>query len=697
MILSYLHKITVGVQTVSLRKEYILMRAYLKKMLGLVTAGTMTLTALPVITAQAKDVSSMTPKEIAADMGMGWNLGNSLDSHNSKTHGKLGLNAETLWGNPKTTKALIDTVKAKGFHTIRVPVTWYPHADENYKIDSAWMNRVKQVVDWCIDEDTYVILNIHHEEWNTPTDANYEKASAELKSFWEQIATEFESYDRHLIFEGMNEPRNYGGAHEWDGGTPEMREVVNKLDKDFVDTVRATGGKNKTRCLMVPTYAASSTYVAMNALNIPDDPNVMVSVHAYTPYNFTMNTGKGGTSKFDSNQENSLKQLFKDINNIYLSKGYAVVIGEFSASNKENTDERVKWAKSFAEQAKEKGIPLVLWDNNSPKDTYNNGEGHGYLNRKALEWYSDSEPVVNKLISTYYGTDIKDDPVDPAGKGETIYKGELSASGWTPSDAVAFDFTKMKEGSYIAVTYDTKGVAPTLIIQDDDPWKVWAKVTPDSLMSGVAYYSYSDIVSAYAADYNSKYGKDPSAALDNAFQMFISAENNGDAGATKIEYIPPKKDENKTIDISDCKVILDPSSFTYDGKEHKPSVKVTYGTLTLTEGTDYTVTYQGGKEIGDAYVTVTAAGKYTGSVKVKFTIDPSDISGYKLGDVNFDGVINVSDITAAAAHVKGVSSLSDSRCKAADVNEDTTVNVSDISMIAAHVKSRKSLPDKTLA
>ncbi|MBP5268629.1 MAG: cellulase family glycosylhydrolase, partial [Ruminococcus sp.] len=170
------------------------MRKHIKKFLSLFTAGAMSLSALPFISAQAQDVSSMTPKQIAADMGVGWNLGNTLDAHDSGSHKKMGLESETYWGNPKATKALIDAVKAKGFNTIRIPVTWYPHADANYKINSAWMSRVKQVVDWAIADDTYVILNVHHDEWNKPTNANYSAASKELKAFWKQIANEFQNY-----------------------------------------------------------------------------------------------------------------------------------------------------------------------------------------------------------------------------------------------------------------------------------------------------------------------------------------------------------------------------------------------------------------------------------------------------------------------------------------------------------------------
>ena len=662
-------------------------------MLGVFLAGAITASALPALPAQAADVSGLSAKEIAADMGVGWNLGNALDAHDGGSHKKLGSDSETYWGNPEITKELIDTVKDKGFNTIRVPVTWYPHADDNYNIDSAWMKRVKQVVDWCIDEDTYVILNIHHEEWNRPTDANYEAASAELKAFWKQIAAEFEGYDRHLIFEGMNEPRNYNGANEWNGGTDEMRKVVNKLDKDFVDTVRATGGNNKTRCLMIPTYAASSETVAMRALEIPNDDNILVSIHAYTPYNFTMNTGGGATSTFDSTQEKALKQLFTNINSIFLSNDHPVVIGEFSSSNKNNLAERSKWAKCYASQAKSYGIPIVLWDNNAPNDTQNNGEGHGYLNRSTLKWYSSSEDVVDTLISTYYGAqkpDPKPAPTDE--EGELIYKGSLSAEGWTPSSAVPFDFTTMKEGSQIAVKKDMSGVAPTLIIQDKDPYKVWAKVAPNAISGDMVYYTYSDIVAAYADAYKSAYGKAPESTLYNAFQLFISAENNGTAGASEVYYIPPAKNAPAKPDISECRISLSEKSYVYDGNEHKPTVTVTYKDKTLHEGTDYTVDYKSGKEVGDYYITVKGSGEYTGSTKVKFVIDPADISGYRLGDVNFDEKINVVDISLIASHIKGISTLNENRRKAADVNKDGKINAADITKIAAHIKGIKTMP-----
>ena len=689
------------------------MMAYFKKLLSLLTAGAMALSALPFISetpaikaSAAKDVSSLTPKEIAADMGVGWNLGNSLDSHNGTTHQKLGLGAEVLWGNPKTTQALIDAVKANGFNTIRVPVTWYPHADASYNIDKEWMARVKEVVDMCIDGDTYVIIDVHHEEdaWLKPTDANYNAASAQLAAFWKQIANEFKDYDRHLIFEGMNEPRVIGSANEWNGGEKATRDNVNKLNQVFVDTVRATGGNNKTRCLMLPTYGASSSSVAMQNFVMPNDPNILVSVHCYSPYQFAMTPGgnMADWTAYNDSVKSGLQYVFNDIQNYLLNKGYAVVIGEFGATNKGNDSARAAWADQFAEWAKKKGVPIIIWDNNVNANANGyTGECYGIMNRGTKKLYPAAEQLVSHLIDTYKKTQ-SEVVADPSkGDSMTIYEGDYKASGWDAGSGILFDFTIMEEGSYLAVTFDAKGTIPTLIVQDDNPWKVWAKVSPTTVKDGVAYYSYEDISRSYSAEYKTNYSKTPSPLLYNAFQMFLSAENNGSVKATKVEYIPPVKGTEPPKPakpaLKDCTITLSQREYVYDGNEHRPDVTVTYKDLTLTPDKDYTVKYEGGKEIGDGYVTITAAGDdYTGLVKIAFLIVPADITGYKLGDVNFDGKIDIIDVSMATAHVKGAKALGDSRRKAADVNEDGSITILDVAMISAHVKSVKNLPDKNI-
>ena len=667
------------------------MRACIKKVIGVMTAGAITASFLP-LNVSAKDVSSMTPQEITADMGVGWNLGNTLDAHDGS-----GLDTESSWGNPKATQELIDAVKAKGFTTIRVPVSWYKHMDSNYKVDGAWMARVKQVVDYAIDENTYVILNVHHDQWNRPTDENYSAASKELKVLWKQIAEEFKGYDRHLIFEGMNEPRNYNGSDEWNGGTDSMRNVVNKLNKDFVDTVRATGGKNKDRCLMIPTYAASATTAAMNALTFPNnDKNLIASIHAYAPYDFTMNPG--GTDVFDSNQESALAGQFRDIDNCLVSQGHAVVIGEFSASNKSGkTDERVKWAKSYAKKAKELGVSIVLWDNNKPTNG-DISEAHGYIDRSSNKWYSVGEPVVDAVIETYTGTKPKQQTeIKPSGNEETVYSGTLSASNYDPSGAVQFDFSKLTNGSFIALTYTSNDI-PTLIVQDYKPHEVWAKVSPTKVQNGVAYFSAEDIASAYEGGYKSAYGNAPASKLYNAYQLFVSAEG-GNVTVSKMSFVPKAKTETKPeskpdpINLNKCEVQLSQKDFVYTGKAIKPTISLKSSKGKLTEGKDFTVSYESNTNVGTGYVVAKGIGAYTGTVRTPFSIiDPKNFK-FLLGDVNLDGSVNVTDIALVASHIKGIKALTGDSLKAADVDLSGQINVTDIAMIASHIKGIKALPN----
>ena len=181
------------------------------------------------------------------------------------------------------------------FNVLRVPTTWDWSTGEapEYKISDEWFARVKEIVDYGMENDMYVILNIHHETWHYPTEDNYEAASDRLKKVWTQIGNYFKDYDEHLIFEGLNEPRVIGTSEEWNGGSDATREVVNKLDADFVSTIRSLDGNNKLRHLMIPGYAASSSEVALKGLKIPEnDDKLIVSVHAYIPYNFALADSK---------------------------------------------------------------------------------------------------------------------------------------------------------------------------------------------------------------------------------------------------------------------------------------------------------------------------------------------------------------------------------------------------------------------
>ena len=320
--------------------------------------------------------SPVDPVELCGRITVGWNLGNSLDATGS------GMSSETSWGNPKTTKELILKVKEAGFDAVRIPTTWYNHLDSDFNISEEWLARVQEVVDYAYDEGMYVILNVHHENWNDPYESTLPDVKKKIKKLWTQIANRFESYGERLIFEGMNEPRWKNTNYEWNGGNAEGRRVVNAYNEYFVETVRATGGNNRYRALMIPTYAASAS--GLDGFTVPQDKSVIVSLHAYSPYNFAMNPS--GTTKFDPNNTSDTQELTLLAGTLYdrfISKGTGVIIGECGTANKNNYSDRVNWAGYFPKLFRSKGIPVFLWDNNA----YGSGnETFGQLHRDTLAW-----------------------------------------------------------------------------------------------------------------------------------------------------------------------------------------------------------------------------------------------------------------------------------------------------------------------
>lgn len=329
-----------------------------------------------------KDMEDMTAMDIVKDMKIGWNIGNTLDSTRTDlTRIDAPYKFETAWGNPKVTHELIDSVLDAGFNVIRVPVSWTNHIgpEPEYQITDSWMERVKEVVDYAYDKGAYVILNIHHEDWNYPYYDNLDRASAEMAAVWGQIAEVFRDYDEHLIFEGQNEPRKIGTPLEWNGGDAEGWEVVNKTNKVFIDTVRATGGSNPYRMLMIPGYAANCS-VGIRHIEVPENDNrVIISVHAYEPYDFALNTS--GRSEWNHDTD-AIDKLMKELQTRFLDKGTPVIIGEFGAMNKDNESERAEWAEYYVSAAKKAGVCCIWWDNGLFEG---DGERFGLFDRRTYE------------------------------------------------------------------------------------------------------------------------------------------------------------------------------------------------------------------------------------------------------------------------------------------------------------------------
>ena len=477
---------------------------------------------------------TMTAFEITENMKVGWNLGNTLDAYaqepdpnDPKTYIPIksaGLETETCWGCPKANETLFKAIKAKGFNTVRIPTTWFQHLDANDNIDPQWMARVHQVVDYAYKNGMYVILNVHHEEgWINRSDlaTAYDEINPRLMKIWTQIATEFKDYDQHLIFECMNEPRAKGTSWEWWSATPvKEADVINKLEANFVKLIRGMDSPYaKTRLLMLPGYVASSDKTFLNQIELPDDDFVAVSIHAYTPYNFTMNTNeKEGAyhDTFTKEFSNDLAYNLQNFRDMFVNKGVPVVIGEMGTSDFGNTQARVEWTTQYFETTKKYGIPCVLWDNGQKKDasdpTQNPGEVHGYIDRKTGEWFENNLPIINKMMeimndkSIVWGSEGKMPTYDhqdlSTGKvflenAEIDVAREKEYGNSTPGKEISWDDLKGKE---VAIKYT--GDQPILAVSDKDykGWSEMAAYTVDEA-NGIAYYLVDQQVpKAYSGD-----------------------------------------------------------------------------------------------------------------------------------------------------------------------------------------------------
>jgi aryl-phospho-beta-D-glucosidase BglC (GH1 family) len=491
----------------------------IKRIISISSAAVMMLSALSV--APASELATlyaadeMTAFEITENMKIGWNLGNTLDATVSKKDPETkkdvlvehtDVNSEKAWGNPKASKELITAIKDKGFNTVRVPTTWFQHLQEDGTIDPEWMARVHEVVDYAIDQDMYVILNLHHENWVNRADLGtaYDDMHAKLINLWTQINASFGDYDQHLIFECMNEPRAAGTTHEWWG--PEQSEVdtINKLNADFVELIRNSDSPYaKNRLLMIPGYCAGSDVSMISLIDVPkNDDFVAVSIHAYVPYNFTMNpaTKLEDRMTFSASWSAELAGILDGFRSTFLDKDIPVVVGEFGTSNYGNTDARIAWAKQYLTTAKKYGFPCVLWDNNVEEELKPTGEAHGYINRTTLEWYTESEKVVDTMMSI-----INDDSIvwgserhlpefthKDLSEGTVFLEGPLeidaSKSATYENTTPGKDITwEELEGKEVAIKFT--GTTPLLSFSDEK-YGNWTELKPYSIDkdNGIAYY-----------------------------------------------------------------------------------------------------------------------------------------------------------------------------------------------------------------
>ena len=361
-------------------------------------------------------------EQITAAMGAGWNLGNQLEAANA------GVPEETTWGNPVIKKELLQAVKKAGFKSVRIPISYLSKIgpQTTYKIDEAWLNRIQEVVDYAIEEDLYVIINMHGDGYNT-VDGGWllcnaaEGYQTEIKkkyeACWTQIANKFANYDEHLIFESMNE--------EFDGtyGTPnrDYYHNINEYNQIFIDAVRNTGGNNAKRWLLTCGWNTDIDQIVGDyGYEFPKDDNrdpsipenekrIMISVHYYAPWDFCGDDTSGSYSQWGkdgnpnkkvawSSDEDYMEGQLKKVYDKFVTEGYPVIIGEYGCINKTATDAantiyRAHYVGTMCELAKEYGCVPVYWDNGAV------GNSFGLINRISYE--IEQPEMIDAMMEVY--------------------------------------------------------------------------------------------------------------------------------------------------------------------------------------------------------------------------------------------------------------------------------------------------------
>lgn len=326
--------------------------------------------------AGSNTMRDMTTMEIVRDMGLGINLGNTLESCGtwiSKSGGVSGY--ETAWGSPVITEEMIKGYAKCGFGVLRIPVAWSNLMEEDYTIHPDYMARVKQITDWTIDSGMYAIVNIHYDSgwWaNFPTDK--EECMKKYTRIWEQITEEFKDYSDKLMFESLNEEGGWESLwNRWSGsdkGKAESFGLLNEINQKFVDIVRGSGGNNEKRHLLIAGYNTDIDLTCDKAFIMPEDKEkrCAVSVHYYTPSTFCIleQDASWGKAQSEWGSEADVKQLndYMDmLKTAFIDNGIPVIIGEYGVSTGNKTPEMIRlFLSSVAKEAYKRQLCPVLWD-----------------------------------------------------------------------------------------------------------------------------------------------------------------------------------------------------------------------------------------------------------------------------------------------------------------------------------------------
>ncbi len=380
------------------------------------------LTAVLTISAQSFE----TAKDAVKNMGVGWNLGNTLDAHSGKVISDVEA-SETLWGQPVTKPKLLKMMKEAGFGAIRVPVTWYSHMDADGVVDAAWMARVREVVDAVLAQDMYCLLDVHHDtgadseqtqSWLKASMEVYRAQQERFEQLWQQIAEAFKDYDHRLLFEGYNEMldtmdswcfASYQAAGGYSSTVArDAYDAINAYAQSFVNTVRATGGYNSQRNLVVNTYGACSGGGTWNThlqdplkemkrpTDIVDD-HLIFQVHTYPSL-----VNSNGSDRTLASVKKEVDQMISAWKTYLVSKNAPVIVGEWGTSNVDaattdydaRRDLMLQFADYFVRQSKANDMATFYWM----------GLSNGQWRMPPLFNQPD---LAKTIVQAYHGTDFQ--------------------------------------------------------------------------------------------------------------------------------------------------------------------------------------------------------------------------------------------------------------------------------------------------
>lgn len=346
----------------------------MKKVISVILSAALLLSGCEASSDETSNMRDMTTQELIEDMGLGINLGNTMEATGSWIYNGSVKDYETCWGSPVITEEMIKGYKDAGFGVIRVPANWSNMMAEDYTLNADYVARIHQIVDWILANDMYVILNTHHEKWLGDMPTNEEEVLLKFTRIWEQIAESFKDYDDRLMFEGLNEEGGYDSVWNQYGGTTEGKDVafgyLNKLNQTFVDTVRASGGNNAKRHLLVAGYYTNVVHTCDEMFVVPTDPanRIAVSVHYYDPSTLTIleadaDWGKAKTEWGSEADIAEMERLLDMLVTTFVDKGVPVIIGEYGCFGKNKTQEvKRAYMIDVCRETYERNMLPVLWD-----------------------------------------------------------------------------------------------------------------------------------------------------------------------------------------------------------------------------------------------------------------------------------------------------------------------------------------------